>query len=88
MLETLDAGLVSVTAPNKHACKWNLEASLVEIAAGSYGELKAKMMSLYSWIKQTPGSLGVKSYGEIYLHKRGIFKRNFSYLSQYQRSVN
>ncbi|WP_191603324.1 phosphate acetyltransferase [Marinomonas algicola] len=77
--KTLDAGLVLVTAPNK--MKPNELEHHVEIAAGSYGGIKANDVIGCILNKTLPGSLGVKSYGDIFA-QRPIFKRNFSLLGQ------
>lgn len=76
---TLDAGLVLVTAPNK--MKVNELEHHVEIAAGSYGGIKADDVIGCILNKTTPGSLGMKSYGDLFAQK-AIFKRNFSLLGQ------
>ncbi|MBR7888593.1 phosphate acetyltransferase [Marinomonas sp. A79] len=76
---TLDAGLVLVTAPNK--MKVNELEHHVEIAAGSYGGIKADDVIGCILNKTTPGSLGMKSYGDQFAQK-AIFKRNFSLLGQ------
>ena len=76
---TLDAGLVLVTAPNN--MRVNELEHHVEIAAGSYGGIKANDVIGCILNKTTPGSLGVKSYGDLFA-QRGIFKRNFSLLGQ------
>ncbi|ADZ91285.1 phosphate acetyltransferase [Marinomonas mediterranea] len=77
--KTLDADLVLVTAPNKMRVK-ELEHH-VEIAAGSYGGIKAADVIGCILNKTTPGSLGAKSYGDSFA-QRSIFKRNFKLLGQ------
>lgn len=76
---TLDAGIVLVTAPNKMRVT-ELEHH-VEIAAGSYGGIKADDVIGCILNKTQPGSLGMKSYGDTFA-QRPIFKRNFSLLGQ------
>lgn len=77
--KTLDAGLVLVTAPNKMTPE-ELEHH-VEIAAGSYGGLKAQDVIGCILNKTNLGSLGAKSYGDIFAQKR-IFNSGFSLLGQ------
>ena len=76
---TLDAGIVLVTAPNDMRVT-ELEHH-VEIAAGSYGGIKADDVIGCILNKTQPGSLGMKSYGDAFA-QRPIFKRNFSLLGQ------
>lgn len=76
---TLDAGLVLVTAPNDMRVQ-DLEHH-VEIAAGSYGGIKAHDVIGCILNKTIPGSLGAKSYGDQFA-RRPIFKRNFALLGQ------
>ena len=64
---TLDAGLVLVTAPNN--MRVNELEHHVEIAAGSYGGLKASDVIGCILNKTTPGSLGVKSYGDLFAQR-------------------
>ncbi|OUR85040.1 phosphate acetyltransferase, partial [Marinomonas sp. 42_23_T18] len=71
--KTLDASLVLVTAPNN--MRVNELEHHVEIAAGSYGGIKAEDVIGCILNKTIPGSLGTKSYGDSFAH-RPIFKRN------------
>jgi len=77
--KTLDASLVLVTAPNN--MRVNELEHHVEIAAGSYGGIKAEDVIGCILNKTIPGSLGTKSYGDSFAH-RPIFKRNFNLLGQ------
>ncbi|TBR38153.1 phosphate acetyltransferase [Marinomonas agarivorans] len=77
--KTLDADLVLVTAPNN--MRVNELEHHVEIAAGSYGGIKANDIIGCILNKTTPGSLGAKSYGDAFA-QRPIFRRNFSLLGQ------
>ena len=77
--KTLDAALVLVTAPNN--MRVNELEHHVEIAAGSYGGIKAEDVIGCILNKTIPGSLGSKSYGDSFA-QRPIFKRNFNLLGQ------
>lgn len=77
--KTLDASLVLVTAPNN--MRVNELEHHVEIAAGSYGGIKADDVIGCILNKTSPGSLGSKSYGDSFA-QRPIFKRNFNLLGQ------
>jgi len=77
--KTLDADLVLVTAPNN--MRVNELEHHVEIAAGSYGGIKAADIIGCILNKTIPGSLGTKSYGDLFA-QRPIFRRNFSLLGQ------
>lgn len=77
--KTLDASLVLVTAPNN--MRVNELEHHVEIAAGSYGGIKADDVIGCILNKTTPGSLGAKSYGDSFA-QRPIFRRNFNLLGQ------
>lgn len=77
--KTLDASLVLVTAPNN--MRVNELEHHVEIAAGSYGGIKAEDVIGCILNKTIPGSLGAKSYGDSFA-QRPIFKRSFNLLGQ------
>ncbi len=76
---TLDASLVLVTAPN-NMCVNELERH-IEIAAGSYGSIRAPDVIGCILNKTIPNSLDIKSYGNLFAQS-AIFKHNFSLLGQ------